>query len=213
MEALRLTLIMPGMARIAVLNGCLSAVMLGLYSQVYAADPGEITVQDFVIDDRRQADLSSKTGTRWRLVSDQVMGGVSRGTLKSETIQGRACLHMRGLVSTKNSGGFIQIALDYEPEEAVNAADYSGLKLDVLGNGEQYSVHLRTRGLSLPWQSYRASFQAETEWRTITLPFSTFRPYKTSQAFKANKLKRIGLVAIGRDFEADVCLASIGLYR
>ena len=35
----------------------------------------------FLIDDRQSADLQSTLGTQWRLITDGVMGGVSRGTL------------------------------------------------------------------------------------------------------------------------------------
>lgn len=69
-----------------------------------------------------------------------------------------------------------------------------------------------TSDLWFPWQSYRASFKATSDWQTIRIPFSDLDAYKTSQKFRQNKLKRIGLVGIGRDFLADLCLASIRFY-
>ena len=54
--------------------------------------------------------------------------------------------------------------------------------IDVYGNDETYNLHLRTADLWLPWQSYRATFQAPASWQTVQLPFVEFSPYKTSKA-------------------------------
>ena len=148
----------------------------------------------------------------WRLVTDGVMGGVSRGTMTTEEIGGRTCTALRGRVSTENNGGFIQIALDLEGPLRT-AEEYDGIQLDVLGNGETYNVHLRTSDLWLPWQSYRASFETSAEWSTLYLPFSSFEPYRTGARLRLERLRRIGVVAIGREFDADVCLSGVALYR
>jgi hypothetical protein len=71
---------------------------------------------------------------------------------------------------------------------------------------------LRTAGLWFPWQSYRASFDASNDWQSIRIPFAELEAYKTGQSFDASKLKRIGIVAIGRDFQASLCLASVKFY-
>ena len=84
--------------------------------------------------------------------------------------------------------------------------------MDVYGNDEAYNLHLRTDDLWLPWQSYRATFQAPAHWQTVQLPFSDFTPYKTSKTLDLGELERIGVVAIGRAFRADVCVARLGFY-
>ena len=150
---------------------------------------------------------------RWRLVTDAVMGGKSRGDMRSETRDGRECVCLSGDVSTRNDGGFIQLALDLDDAIARRAADFSGIRLDVLGNGESYNLHLRTADLWLPWQSYRASFVTTSEWRSVQLPFTTFRPYKTGASLRPARLKRIGVVAIGRPFAAAICIAGLGFYN
>jgi len=149
----------------------------------------------------------------WRLVTDGVMGGISSGTMRHEEREGRACVCLAGDVSTANNGGFIQIALDLDDDIAARAADYDGVALQVLGNGEAYNVHLRSSDLWLPWQSYRAGFVALADWSAVRLPFSGFEPYKTGSSLRPERLKRIGLVAIGRDFKADVCVADLAFYR
>ena len=65
-----------------------------------------------VIDDLGRDNLVATIGTRWQLVTDRVMGGVSDGTLVRETVSGRPALRMRGDVSLENNGGFVQMALD-----------------------------------------------------------------------------------------------------
>ena len=86
-------------------------------------------------------------------------------------------------------------------------------EIDVRGNGEIYNVHLRTSDLWLPWQSYRASFETSPQWSGVFLPFSGFEPYRTGSELRLDKLRRIGIVAIGRDFDADVCVNRVALQR
>ncbi len=171
-----------------------------------------VSAKDLIIDDRSSGNLSTNLGTQWRLVTDQVMGGVSNGELNLGDYKGRNCLCMRGNVSTDNNGGFVQIALDLSQGEPLDASAYTGVELSVAGNNEPYNVHFRTTDLWLPWQSYRFTFQALPEWQTIRIPFASLEAYRTITKFRQDKLKRIGLVGIGRDFKADLCVASIKFY-
>ena len=148
----------------------------------------------------------------WQLVTDKVMGGVSTANALRTTHAGKHCLHLQGEVSTDNNGGFVQIAKDLPGELATKAGTCHGLRLQVYGNGERYNLHIRTRKLVLPWQSYRATFQADPQWSTIDIPFQRFTAYKTPDAFDVHEIRRIGIVAIGRDFSAAVYIAAIGFY-
>ena len=149
----------------------------------------------------------------WRFVSDGVMGGVSTGALRKGKRAGGESVCLSGNVSTANNGGFIQLALDVDSELATRAVDFEGVSLMVSGNGERYGVHLRTGDLWLPWQSYRAVFVAGADWALVQLPFSAFEPYKTGSPLRPERLKRIGIVAIGREFAADVCVSDLAFYR
>jgi len=166
-----------------------------------------------VIDDRQSGDRRSAVGTSWRLVTDGVMGGVSDGRLTVNAVEGRSCLRLQGHVSLENNGGFVQMTLDVAGQSSPDASAYDGVLLDVHGNGETYNVHLRTRDLWLPWQSYRATFHAPPSWKTIRLPFASFNPYRTQAPLALRNLRRIGLVAIGREFDAELCLGRLALYR
>ncbi|MGB7931107.1 MAG: CIA30 family protein [Gammaproteobacteria bacterium] len=165
-----------------------------------------------IFDDRSSGDYSTSAGSDWRLVTDAVMGGVSKGQLTVEEINGRSCLRLRGEVRTENNGGFIQAALGLETVRLRDAGAFDGVVIDVYGNGETYNLHLRQDGLWLPWQAFRASFTAPPEWQTHYLPFAQFQPHKTSASLRRDRLKRIGVVAIGRAFTADLCVGRIGYY-
>jgi hypothetical protein len=169
--------------------------------------------ETYIIDDRSTGNTAASSGNHWRLITDDVMGGISNGTLTPDTIGQRPCLHMQGDVKLENNGGFVQIALDL-PDDVVNAAPaYRGISVDVLGNTEDYNIHLRTDDLWFPWQAYRATFTATSEWQTIQIPFSEFKAYRTFSKLDTSALTRIGFVAIGRAFTADLCITSIQLYR
>ena len=167
-----------------------------------------------LIDDISRDDFVSALGTSWRPVSDRVMGGVSRAVLRFEEHAGRRCLHLSGDVRLENQGGFVKMALDLDPSgHYLDARPFAGLRLVVHGAGERYSVHLRTADTSRPWQSYRAQFEALPEWREVRLPFTAFAPHRIKAPIDLSCLRRVGVVAIGRAFYADLRLAGMGFYR
>jgi hypothetical protein len=159
------------------------------------------------------AGADSRIGTTWRIVSDAVMGGESVATLHAGRVEGRACLRLAGDVSLENNGGFVQASLDLAKAGTLDASGFAGIELDVRGNGESYNVHLRTADTRIVWQSYRAGFEAGPEWRTVRLPFADFRPHRLDAPLDVSRLRRIGLVAIGRTFHADLCFSRLALYR
>ena len=149
----------------------------------------------------------------WRLVTDTVMGGVSRGSIAKETLEGREAIRMRGDVSTENNGGFVQIALDLAPETgSFDAGGFTGLEMEVLGNHESYGAHLRTTDITRPQQSYRQSFVTTPDWLTLQLPFVQFIPHRIDIPLNVRRLRRIGFVAIGREFAADLAVARLAFY-
>ncbi|MBT5499040.1 MAG: CIA30 family protein [Alphaproteobacteria bacterium] len=152
-------------------------------------------------------------GTQWRGVSDRVMGGISEATLTHGVIDGRPSLRMTGDVRLENGGGFIQAALDLAPAgDTIDASSFTGVRIVVRGNGEKYSIHLRTPDNLRPWQSYRAPLTAGSDWETIDLPFATFVPYRLETPLDTRRLRRIGLVAIGRAFHGDLAVSELAFY-
>lgn len=148
---------------------------------------------------------------RWEYVADTVMGGVSEGGAVIGQVDGAGTLHLTGAVSTRNNGGFIQ-ARRRLPDGL--PLDTTGLALDVRGNGEDYYVFIRTEDLSRPWFFYNAKFETTGDWQTVHLPLSSFeRSHAHLDAVIApDKVISIGLVAYGRDHEADLMVREITLF-
>ena len=166
-----------------------------------------------VIDDLSAPHPRASKGADWDLIADRVMGGVSRGEMTREKLHGRAATRLQGSVSLENNGGFIQIALDLDPSgEPVDAGAWSGLEVDTIGNGETYNLHLRTADVVRPWQSYRSSFRAEERWQTHRLPFAAFEPHRVDAPLDPTTLRRLGFVAIGRAFEADLAIGGVRFF-
>lgn len=144
----------------------------------------------------------------WELVTDRVMGGVSNGRMEKTVIQGREATRMTGRVSLDNNGGFIQIAAEL-PSPPGGA---KGVALDLIGNAETYNIHLRTSDLSRPWQSFRQAFTAPAEWTLCHFEFENFEAHRTDQPLRPDNIRRIGIVAIGRVFDADAAVSSLRYY-
>jgi len=172
-----------------------------------------MTTPRTTIDDLSRDFPETAIGTHWQMLSDAVMGGVSAGCMSRVIVAGRPTVRMQGDVSLDNNGGFIQIALDLAPNGAsFDAGRFEGIAIDASGNGEEYGLHLRTSELTRPWQSYRASFTATPGWQEFRLAFSTFVPHRTETPLNVHALRRIGIVAIGRVFNADVAIGGVRFY-
>ena len=148
----------------------------------------------------------------WEYVADTVMGGVSSGQANRETVQGRDAMRLTGDVSLDNNGGFVQMAFDLAGGDVVDASGFAGIELDVFGNSKEYDLRLRTDALQRPWQSFRASFTAPPQWTSLRVPFGDFAPHKTDATFDPARLRRVGVLAIGREFHADIAVAGLRFY-
>ncbi len=167
-----------------------------------------------IIDDLTKPHPETTMGTSWRFAADTVMGGVSQGSISRGDVSGHTALRLQGDVSLDNNGGFIQAALPLAPGgETLDASRFAGIEVSIYGNSQDYSLHLRTDQLSRPWQSYRSVFTARPEWQSIRFPFKEFKAYRTDVELDVRRLTRLGLVAIGREFRADLAVNSVFLYK
>ena len=175
-------------------------LMLGLMSlSISEAQAGQL-IEDF----------GANADRRWGYVQDGVMGGVSQGALSFEDDSGTSFARLTGSVSTDNNGGFIQFRANIR--NGLPAAT-TGLRLRVKGNGESYYVFLRTTDMRRPWHSYRTSFETGTDWQDVDLDLTAFH---SSQSYMPTELDPtkiigIGIVAYGRDFEADLSVSELYL--
>lgn len=166
-----------------------------------------------IIDDLSRGAPLASIGTSWQLFTDQVMGGVSNGTMTREMVAGRLAIRMRGDVRLENNGGFIQMGLDLAPGSGTaDATGWAGIEVDFYGVDAEYGMHLRTSDLARPWQSYRQSFRALPKWQTARLSFSGFSLHRTEIPLDLRRLRRVGLAAIGRAFSADLAIGGIRFF-
>tara|TARA_Y100001934_G_C12224177_1_gene712183 strand:+ start:352 stop:909 length:558 start_codon:yes stop_codon:yes gene_type:complete len=176
-----------------------SLAMTNLLSLAAVAD--EVFVDDF----------SGDVASRWEFIADRVMGGVSYGEIRFGDDFGEPTMTLSGTVSTENNGGFIQTrrALAIDKSE-----DYSGIILTVKGNGQRYFLHLRSLWTVLPWQYYQAGFETSKDWQEVSIPFAAFTSSSAVLPKKINpaSVRSLGIVAFGRNHEADVSVREIRLY-
>ena len=170
---------------------------------------GDALERDIMIDN-----FDADSMVRWSYVSDQVMGGVSEGSAKMVTDRdnGDSYAHMVGSVSTANNGGFIQLRTSLSAGVDKNAA---GVYIKARGNGQKYYIHLRTRGTMLPWQYYQGTFDVSEQWQVIRLPLDAFKASGSwiRKSALPKSIRSIGIVAYGRDHQADIQISEIGFYE
>ena len=188
------------------------AALAGLFVSRRAKSETAPTVSP-IIDDLKAPPPGSAIGTDWRLFTDTVMGGVSQATMTRETVGGRPAIRLQGDVSLQNNGGFVQISLDFRPDGgSIDASAWRGIELDVFGNGEEYAVNLRTSDLNRPWQSYRQTFTADPHWKTVKIPFNDFTPSRTETPLDVRRLRRLGIIGVGRAFHANVSVGGVRFF-
>ena len=153
----------------------------------------------------------------WRFIGDDVMGGVSTGSIsfeKNEVGESVGCL--KGSVSTANNGGFIQMRKEITKIDRKILRDVSAIIVEARGHDDEYFVHLRTKGRLMPWTYYYASFVATKESRKFIFPLKEF---KRSGRFlgrnfpRGSELKSVGIVAYGKDYKAELCLDKVSFIK
>ena len=146
--------------------------------------------------------------SQWRYIADNVMGGISKGSVEFKTIEDSSVAILKGNVTTENNGGFIQIRRDLSGVNLENAAT---IKVVAKGNDQKYYVFLRTTGTKLPWQYYESEFHVNDDFKEFILPIKNFKKSGILMSAKINpkKITSIGLVAFGRDHSAELLIKKI----
>ena len=147
----------------------------------------------------------------WAAISDQVMGGVSEVSFYEIEEKNIKFYRLEGNVSTKNNGGFIQSVVKIKN----NTDGYKGLRIKVRGTEDKYYVWIRTPASRFPWDRYLVSFEPQKDWSTIEIPFSAFKKsnFYMKKNMNINKIKTIAFAAYGKDFYAQLDIASIELFK
>jgi hypothetical protein len=177
-----------------------------------STSPGSAS-QDLVLSDF-PAGLAQAPGWVWEGFADTVMGGNS--SLASPGIVNTPAgpaYRMTGQVVTKG-GGFIQVRLDH-PASRFDASTYTGVEvvLDAPAGGN-YFVFLRTKDNLFPWSYYGALLDLTGGKQTIRLPWSAFEAKSTlRKSIRTDRLMNVALVAAFKDFEPDLKIYRVSLYR
>jgi hypothetical protein len=167
----------------------------------------------FGISSARAQEPTLQIDTKWEYVADTVMGGVSSGQIQTTHIDGRDATQLTGLVSLDNGGGFVQMAIDLGTNgKTFDASNYRGIKITFKGNNETYDLRLRTDQLKRPWHSFRTEITATPQWQTLEIPFELFVPHRTDLSLDTSRLRRFGVLAIGRVFEANIAVSNVAFY-
>ena len=153
-----------------------------------------------------------QNSTQWKFISDNVMGGVSTGSINYVIKEGNSSAYLSGNVSTKNNGGFIQIRRSLKNID-LSKAKY--IKITAKGNNQKYFLHLRTSGTILPWQYYQISFEVKEEYKEYILQIKEFKKSGSFQPSMVNSksISSVAVVAYGRDHKADIHVKEISFHE
>ena len=153
-----------------------------------------------------------QNSTQWKFISDNVMGGVSTGSINYVMKEGNSSAYLSGNVSTKNNGGFIQIRRSLKNID-LSKAKY--IKITAKGNNQKYFLHLRTSGTILPWQYYQISFEVKEEYKEYILQIKEFKKSGSFQPSMVNSksISSVAVVAYGRDHKADIHVKEISFHE
>ncbi len=166
----------------------------------------------------------------WGELDDVVMGGVSQGRLYlASPNQADQQAVFAGVVSTDNSGGFSSVRTqNFEPP--FNFSGWSGMRLEVKGDGQRYKFILRN---SASWDSPAYIYGFDTmagEWVSVDVPFAelvpTFRARSMPDSSPFDPAKTVSFQLMLSKFEYDkrlnpsftagpfeLAVKRIGLYR
>jgi monofunctional biosynthetic peptidoglycan transglycosylase len=109
-----------------------------------------------------------KSSGEWRIVNDDVMGGVSSSEV---FLNSDGTLTFRGKLSPDNYGGFASIRSFIQTEEGEH---FEGVIIKIKGDGNIYSLRFRTSN-SFDGYAYQAKIQtAKDEWQEFKIPFTDF---------------------------------------
>ena len=131
-------------------------------------DPKESTTRLFEFT--KDSDIKN-----WRIVNDDVMGGISSSTFGlSDAGHGI----FMGKVSTDNNGGFASVR--YNMDE-FKCDQLKTIRIRLKGDGKNYQFRIKNKGSD--YYSYITTFSTSGEWETVEMNLEDFYP-----SFRGRKL-------------------------
>ena len=142
----------------------------------------------------------------WRVITDQVMGGVSNLSIShSEGI-----FFMKGNVSTDNNGGFVRLSNRID----ISSNSFNGIKFKAKGNNETYEIHVTLKGIRVPpWSYFSKSFDVTNDWQEYEIFFKDLKRSSgiSTASMMAKNIRDISIAGYGKDFNVDLAIKEISL--
>ena len=147
-----------------------------------------------------------KTEDQWRIVNDDVMGGISssKAVVKDDKIT------FTGNVSLENNGGFASLR---SPVKDCNFENFSGIEIKIKGDGKRYSISMKETTYFSGY-FYTSSFETnKDEWIVAQIPFNQFKLYylgkdiNSSKKIPLDNIKEISLLIGDKqegEFKAEI---------
>ena len=107
----------------------------------------------------------------WTIVNDDVMGGISKSTLK---LNKEGFGVFEGRISTAYNGGFASVRYDCK---RIYTKNNNSIKLNIKGDKKEYKI--RVKANRNDYYSFTLPFKTSGEWEEIIIPlnemYATFR--------------------------------------
>ncbi len=104
----------------------------------------------------------------WRIVNDDVMGGVSSSYL---SLDNKGFAVFQGAISLDNNGGFASIRHNLKRIFINNKKE---LKIKIKGDGKEYQLRIKTNNED--YYSYVKNFKTSGEWELVTIELKDMYP-------------------------------------
>jgi len=134
------------------------------------------------------------TENRWRIVNDDVMGGISSSKVFVTEVDK---ITFSGNVSLENNGGFASLRSQLKNYNFVN---FSGIEIKLKGDGKRYNISMKETTYFNGY-FYTNSFETKKEeWIVAQIPFNQFKLYyfgkdtNSSKKIPLDNIKEISLL-------------------
>lgn len=119
---------------------------------------------DFGASDRKTND--------WMVLTDRVMGGLSRSTIEYTT----NAMVVSGTISLENYGGFASVKTKFDNYDL---SHYKGLKIRFKSTNQKFAFTLeQSKNWTYPYFKGDFSSKKENNWEEIVLYFNDFKTYQ-----------------------------------
>ena len=102
--------------------------------------------------------------------------------------------------------------MKFDIQSSLLRTGYQGIFIELYGSAHEYNLHIKTTQLTRPWQSFRSSLAVEPRWTRFIVPYEQLQAHRTDAELEPTKITSIAVVAIGQEFDVDVCVRRLGFF-